>query len=92
MASRSGGTERPEKLTIDARRAAIRTKIQAIEHELLTWERARVAAQTDAERLAAAAQLVVLRGRWERQVEALERLRDQLTLPWFGGKGGRRAS
>lgn len=59
---------------------------------MLRWERARVAAQCEEERARAVEQLARIRKRWERDRVRLEALRGQLTLPWMGGKAGRRAS
>lgn len=73
--------------TIDTRRARVREKITLLEGEFLRWERARVAAQTAEERAAAVEQLAHVRKRLVAACRQQERLRDQLTLPWFAGYG-----
>lgn len=78
--------------TRDERRFELVGRLAAIEGEMLSWERARVAAQSDEDRAAAVAQLVVLRARWTRVRDRLEALRDQLTLPWLGERRCGRAS
>lgn len=79
--------------TIDARRARVREKITLLEEELLRWERARVAAQTAEDRELAVVQLAHVRKRLVAACREQERLRDQLTLPWFRDVGrGRDAS